>query len=114
MFGTKITADGKDDLNRLFCNKQSKVGQQFDEVEFRLCSAIFTDKKGQRVEGWYNGEELTVFSSVRSVKENKLFVGVSAFALCLKLIRCIDADYRNSTESEQHDIMRIIYVIVAL
>lgn len=99
--GTKITADGKDDLNRLFCNKQSKVGKQFDEVEFRLCSAIFVDEKGQRIEGWCNEDELTVFSSVRSVKENKLFVCVSAFALCLKLIRCIDVDYKNSTEAEQ-------------
>lgn len=99
--GSKITVDGKDDLNKLFCNKQSKVGKQFDDVEFRLCSAIFADIKGQKIECWYQGNELAVISSIRNVADNKLFVGINAFALCLKLIRCIDADYKVSTKEEQ-------------
>lgn len=99
--GTKITSDGKDDLNRLFCNKRSKVGNQFDEVEFKLLSAIFAVIKEQKVEGERNGDEISLVSSIRHVENNKLFVGISAFALCLKLIRGIDSDYKNSTEEEK-------------
>lgn len=99
--GTKISPDGKDDLNKLFCNKQSKVGKQFEDVEFRLLSSIFQNTEKGKLEGWRNGGNITLFSSVRSVENNKLFVGVSALALCLKLARAIDTDYKNSTEAER-------------
>lgn len=99
--GTKITADGKDDLNKMLNNGQSKVGKQFDDVEFRLLSAIFMQTAYGLVEGMIDGNSIQLFSSVRYIENNKLFVGVNAFVMCLKLIRIIDVDYRESTDDEQ-------------
>ena len=100
--GTKISADGKDDLNKLFQNPQSKVGKQFKDVEFRLVSAIFQQMPdGKKYECEKDGDDLLIYSSVRNVKNDKLFVAINAWALCYKLIREIDADYRDSTDEEK-------------
>ena len=100
--GTKISIDGKDDLNKLFQNPKSKVGKQFKDVEFRLVSAIFQQMSdGQKYECEKDGDDLLLYSSIRNVKDGKLFVAVSAWVLCYKLIREIDADYRESTEEEK-------------
>ena len=100
--GTKISVDGKDDLNKLFQNPQSKVGKQFKDVEFRLVSAIFQQMPdGKKYECEKDGDDLLIYSSVRNVKNDKLFVAINALALCYKLIREIDADYRDSTDEEK-------------
>lgn len=100
--GTKISPDGKDDLNRLFKNSKSNVGKQFDDVEFRLVSAIVKSlPDGRMVEMESDGNNLIFYSSVRSVKNGKLFVAVNALVLCCKLIREIDADYRDSSDEER-------------
>lgn len=100
--GTKITPDGKDDLNRLFRNKKSIVGKQFDDVEVKLLSGIFLETKKGIVEAQLNENNMTWISSIRQIENNKLFVGINAFVLCQKLIRAIDADYKESTEEERN------------
>ena len=100
--GTKISSDGKDDLNRLFEHPKSKVGKQFKDVEFRLVSAIFQQMPNeQKYEGEKDGDDLLLYSSVRNVKDDKLFVAINAWVLCYKLIREIDADYKDSTDEEK-------------
>ena len=100
--GTKLTSDGKDDINALFDNPQSKVGKQFDDVEFQLVSSICIKRNnGEICEGEFDSYGQSFFSAVRRVENNKLFVAVNAFTLCLELIRAIDADYRNSTNDEK-------------
>ena len=96
--GTKISSDGKDDLDRLFKNSKSKIGKRFKDVEFKLVSTIFQQMpNGLRVESMTNGENLTLYSSLRYVENDKLFVLINARVLCYKLIRVIDADYKDST-----------------
>lgn len=100
--GTKISADDKDDLNKLFQNPKSKVGKQFKDVEFRLVSAIIQQMPDGRIcEGEKDGDNLLLYSSVRNVEDDKLFVAINAWVLCYKLIREIDADYKASTDEEK-------------
>lgn len=99
--GTKIAPDGKDDLNKMLNSQKSKVGRQFNNVEFKLLSAIYTQSEQGIFEGQVNGNSLCLLSSIRQIENNNLFVGISAFAMCLKLIRDIDADYQISTEEER-------------
>ena len=56
---------------------------------------------GQKYEGEKDGDDLLLYSSVRDVKDDKLFVAINAWVLCYKLIREIDADYKDSTDEEK-------------
>lgn len=100
--GTKISANGKDDINAMFDNPQSKVGKQFDNVEFQLVSAIAMEGYDKKLyEGEHTENGTRFISSIRDIKDNKLFVAVNAFVLCLKIIRDVDTSYKEAAENKR-------------